>query len=535
MNAFGFPILSLICYIPLVSALAIIFLFRKEQHRQIMITAFVVSVINMLVSFLLLSRFDATTARTQYFENADWIPTLGARYQFGIDGISLLLILLTTILTAIAVLSSFSAITERVKEYYVSLLFLETGLLGVFMARDMFLFYIFWELVLVPMYFLIGIWGGGRRLYSAIKFFLYTLFGSLFLLLGILALYFLNASPDYGSGTYSFSVLDWYRMRIPFVYQFWIFLAFFIGFAIKVPMFPFHTWLPDAHTDAPTAGSVLLAGVLLKMGTYGFVRFNLPLFPDASNYFAPFMAALAIIGIIYGALVAMAQKDIKRLVAYSSVSHLGFVMLGLFALNSQGITGAILQMINHGVSTGALFLIVGIVYERRHTRMIDDFGGLLHVTPVFATIFAITMFSSIGLPGLNGFVGEFLILTGVFQYNYLYAAAAVVGIILGAAYMLWLYQRMMLGPLEKEENRRVSDVSPRELAYMLPLILFMFWIGIYPKPYLRLLEPAVAAIVQRVSGGVEAEPASAKGGPFRTIPANRPASGPGSPEAEPRP
>jgi|SRR5579863_3147877 len=498
-NDNGFPLLSLIAYTPLIGCILLLFL-KKEDHKKIMYTAFGVSIVDMFFSLLLLFGFDSSQAGMQFVERFSWIPTLGVDYHFGIDGISLLLILMTTILSAIVVASSFSAIHERVKEYYVSLLFLQAGMLGVFMSLDLFLFYIFWEVMLVPMYFLIGIWGGGRRLYSAIKFFLYTLFGSLFMLLAILTLYFLNRNPSYGTGVFTFDLLELYKMNLPlWPFQIWLFLAFFLGFAIKVPMFPFHTWLPDAHTDAPTAGSVLLAGVLLKMGTYGFVRFCLPLFPAGSHYFVPLIAVLAMTGIVYGGLVALAQKDIKRLVAYSSVSHLGFVMLGMFALNPQGITGSVLQMINHGISTGALFLIVGIIYERRHTRLIQDFGGLSQQMPIFAVFFAITMFSSIGLPGLNGFVGEFLILVGAFQYKKIYAAIALLGIILGAAYMLWLFQRVMFGPLDKPENRNLEDMNAREIAYMTPLILFMVWIGVYPKPFIRIMEPAVMGIVQKVN------------------------------------
>ena len=394
---------------------------------------------------------------------------------------------------------SFNAIHEMEKAYYSCLLFLETGMLGVFLALDFFLFYIFWEIMLVPMYFLIGIWGHGRKLYSAIKFFLYTLFGSVFMLLGILALYFFNSNGDYGTGELTFNIIELINnVRVPtepiFVglsSQDLIFLALFLGFAIKVPMFPFHTWLPDAHTDAPTAGSVVLAGVLLKMGTYGFVRFSLPLLPTASHNMVGFMATLAIIGILYGALVAMAQRDMKRLIAYSSVSHMGFLMLGIFALNPEGVTGGVIQMINHGISTGALFLLVGIIYERRHTREIAAFSGLATTVPIFAVFFAITMFSSIGLPGLNGFVGEFLILVGMFKTSVAYASFAVIGIILGAAYMLWLYQRTMFGEATTPENQTMKDMNFREIGYMLPLVVLMFWIGLYPRPYLNLMRPTV--------------------------------------------
>ncbi len=500
-NVYGFPILSLLAYLPLIGAIGILFL-KNDDKEMIMKSAFGVSIVTMLVSFMLIPGFDSTKAEMQFTEKHEWIPSLGVQYLFGIDGISLLLIVLTTIITSIAIVSSYTAIQERIKEYYVSILFLEMGMLAVFMCGDFFLFYIFWEIMLVPMYFLIGIWGGGRRLYSAIKFFLYTLFGSLFMLLGILALYFLNADPKYGTGQFTFNIETLSNINLPLhPYQYWIFICFFLGFAIKVPMFPFHTWLPDAHTDAPTAGSVILAGVLLKMGTYGFVRFCLPILPAASVYFVPLMSGLALVGIVYGALVALAQKDVKRLVAYSSVSHLGFVMLGIFALNTHGITGSVLQMINHGVSTGALFLIVGMIYERRHTRLISDFGGLSYRMPIYAAFFAVSMFSSMGLPGLNGFVGEFLILVGAFEANKVYAGIAVVGVVLGAAYSLWLFQRMMFGALDKPENQKVNDMNRREIAYMAPLVLFMFWIGLYPKPFIQVIEPAVAKILQRVDAG----------------------------------
>jgi len=450
--------------------------------------AFVVTLIDFLVGLPILFAFDSSTHQLQFVEKARWIEAIGVEYFLGVDGISLLLVFLTTLLGAIAVVCSFSVIEERQKEYYFSLLFLQTGMLGVFMAMDFFLFYVFWEVMLVPMYFLIGIWGGPRKLYAAIKFFLYTLFGSVVMLLAILALYFLHHAQ---TGVLTFSFLELLNTRIEYGHQLWLFLAFFLAFAIKVPMFPFHTWLPDAHVEAPTAASVILAGILLKMGTYGFVRFSLSLFPAASLTFVPLMVFLAIVGIVYGALVAMAQPDLKKLVAYSSVSHLGFVMLGIFTFTPEGVQGAILQMINHGLSTGALFLLVGMVYERRHTRMIADYGGLAKQMPVFATLFGITMFSSIGLPGLNGFIGEFLILIGAFKTSYIWAAFAVLGIVLGAAYMLWAYQRVMFGDLDKPENTQVSDCNAREIAYMVPIVLLMIWIGVYPKPYLRSMEASV--------------------------------------------
>ncbi|HSF33476.1 MAG TPA: NADH-quinone oxidoreductase subunit M [Candidatus Tectomicrobia bacterium] len=491
----GFPILSITLFIPLAGALFILFIFRREQVQAIKVTAFAVTLLDFVASLPILFAFDTRTHQFQFVEQASWIDAIGVEYFLGVDGISLLLVFLTTLLGAIAVICSFSAIEEREKEYYFSLLFLQTGMLGVFMALDFFLFYVFWEIMLVPMYFLIGIWGGPRKLYAAIKFFLYTLFGSVFMLLAILAIYFMHYAQ---TGVLTFNFLELLKTNIDPTDQIWLFLAFFLAFAIKVPMFPFHTWLPDAHVEAPTAGSVILAGVLLKMGTYGFVRFSLPLFPLASQTFIPLMAFLAIVGIIYGALVAMAQPDLKKLVAYSSVSHLGFVMLGIFTMTPEGVQGAILQMINHGLSTGALFLLVGMVYERRHTRMIADYGGLAKQMPVFATLFAITMFSSIGLPGLNGFIGEFLILVGAFKTSYVWAGFAVLGIILGAAYMLWAFQRVMFGELDKPENARISDCNGREVAYMVPIIILMIWIGVYPRPYLRSMEASVTYWLNQV-------------------------------------
>ncbi len=489
--------LSFLCYLPLAGALIILF-FNREWHKPIRLFAFLVSLSAFVVSLFLIPPFRLDYSGMQWVEKHPWIEAIGVSYFLGVDGVSLPLVLLTTFLSAIAVLSSFTAIKERQKEYYVSLLFLETGMLGVFMALDLFLFYIFWEVMLVPMYFLIGVWGHERRLYAAIKFFLYTLFGSVLMLLGILALYFLSANPAYGTGGGTFDFLQLTHLSLPIQIQLWLFTAFFFAFAIKVPMFPFHTWLPDAHVEAPTAGSVLLAGVLLKMGTYGFMRFGLLLFPEASRKAAPLMVTLAIIGIIYGAFVAMAQTDMKKLIAYSSVSHLGFVMLGIFSLTPQGLSGALLQMINHGISTGALFLIVGMLYERRHTHLISEFGGLSHRMPVFATFFAITMFSSIGLPGLNGFIGEFLILLGAFRARFLYAALAVSGIVLGAAYMLWLYQRTMFGECDNPKNRSIPDCGMREICYMIPLVLLMFWIGLYPKPFLHISEATLQHVHQLV-------------------------------------
>ncbi|MBI3329584.1 MAG: NADH-quinone oxidoreductase subunit M [Nitrospinae bacterium] len=496
----GFPILSLTLFLPLAGGLITLF-FPRERVQLIKHFALGVMLLDVLVSLPILFAFTATHP-FQFVEKYTWIEAIGVEYFLGVDGISLLLVFLTILLGPIAVACSFTAIEEHEKEYYFSLLFLQTGMLGVFMALDFFLFYVFWELMLVPMYFLIGIWGGPRKLYAAIKFFLYTLFGSVVMLLAILAIYFLHYDQTLaqtGKGVLTINFLDLLNTQIAPSHQVWLFLAFFLAFAIKVPMFPFHTWLPDAHVEAPTAGSVILAGILLKMGTYGFVRFSLTLFPSASQTFVPMMVFLAIVGIIYGALVAMAQPDLKKLVAYSSVSHLGFVMLGIFTFTPEGLQGAILQMINHGLSTGALFLIVGMVYERRHTRMIADYGGLAKQMPVFAVLFGITMFSSIGLPGLNGFIGEFLILVGAFKTNYIWGAFAVLGIILGAAYMLWAYQRVMFGELDKPENARVSDCNAREVAYMVPIILLMLWIGVYPKPYLKSMEASVNYWLRQVN------------------------------------
>jgi NADH-quinone oxidoreductase subunit M len=488
-------ILSIILFTPLAGAVALLFV-NKGQANTIRWIANAFALAGFLASVPLWFWFEPERAGWQLVERANWIPSIGASYFLGVDGFAVLLILLTTLMGFIAVLSSWTAIAERVKEYYIFLLVLQTGMLGAFVSLDFLLFFLFWEVMLVPMYFLIGIWGGGRRLYSAIKFFLYTLVGSVVMLLGILALYFYYHSV---TGVYTFDITEFHRMSVPPDLQNWVFLAFFLGFAIKVPMFPFHTWLPDAHTDAPTAGSVILAAVLLKMGTYGFIRFSLPILPEASRYFVPMVVGLSLVGIIYGALVALAQTDWKRLVAYSSVSHMGMVMLGMFALTPVGLAGSIIQQINHGISTGALFLIVGIVYERRHTREISEYGGLSKAMPVYAAVFGIMTMSSIGLPALNGFIGELLILVGVFVRSRWWAAVAAVGIILGAAYMLWLFQRTMFGKLDDPRNQALKDLDVREFATFAPLIVLAFWIGLYPAPFLRRLETSVAHVMARVS------------------------------------
>jgi NADH-quinone oxidoreductase subunit M len=487
--------LSIVLFVPLAGALLLL-LVPKQNENAIRWIANLVAFIGFVVSVPLWFWYRPDGATFQFVERAPWIPSIGAEYFLGIDGLSALLVLLTTMMGSIAVLSSWTAITERLKEYYIFLLVLQTGMLGAFMSLDFLLFFLFWEVMLVPMYFLIGIWGSANRLYSAIKFFLYTLVGSVVMLLGILALYFYNHAQ---TGVYMFDVTQFHKLAIPYDLQWWVFLAFFLGFAIKVPMFPFHTWLPDAHTDAPTAGSVILAAVLLKMGTYGFLRFSLPILPDASKHFVPMMVVLSIIGIVYGALVAMAQKDWKRLVAYSSVSHMAMVMLGMFALNPVGVTGSIVQQLNHGISTGALFLIVGIVYERRHTREISEYGGLSKVMPVYAAVFLIMTMSSIGLPALNGFIGEFLILQGVFVANKAWAAFAASGVVLGAAYMLYLYQRTMFGKVENPKNERLLDLSHREFATFAPLIVLAVWMGLYPSPFLERLDPSVQHVIARVS------------------------------------
>ena len=508
MDYFREHILTIVAFWPL-AGMIVLMLFNKENKTLIRWWANFVMIVGFVISIPLWVWFDRDTAdQMQFVQNIPWIQTIGANYHVGIDGISLLLVMLTTLLGPLAVLSSWEAIHDRVKEYYVFMLMLQAGMLGVFVSLDFFLFYVFWEVMLVPMYFIIGVWGGPRKLYAAIKFFLYTLFGSVLLLLGILALYFIypnlaaqhpEVAGRFGTGS-TFDVLAFQAVAsyLPFTYQYWIFLAFFVGFAIKVPMFPFHTWLPDAHVEAPTAGSVILAAVLLKMGTYGFLRFSLPILPDGTKYFVPFMIGLSIIAIIYGALVAMMQPDMKKLVAYSSVSHMGFVTLGMFALNPNGLNGSIIQQINHGISTGALFLIVGIIYERRHTREIAQFGGLSNVMPMYAVVFLIMTLSSIGLPVLNGFIGEFTIIMGALQQNLWWAVAAGAGIVLGAAYMLWLYQRTMLGKIENPANEKLIDMNLRELATLVPLIIVAFWIGLYPAPFFRVLDKPVNNLVLKV-------------------------------------
>ncbi len=488
--------LILVTFFPLVGVLIIAFL-KQEQKNAARWVALITSLITFGLSLWMLAQFDSSDPQLQMVVNLPWIQVAGWNISFylGIDGLSILLVLLTTFLAPLAILSTWTAVEDRVKDFMMFFLLLEVGMLGVFLAQDLFLFYIFWEFTLVPMYFLIGIWGGQRRMYAAIKFFLYTMAGSILMLLAILWL-------GINQGTFTLPDLM-AKGGIPADLQLWLFLAFAAAFAIKVPMWPLHSWLPDAHVEAPTAGSVILAGILLKLGTYGFLRFNLGLFPQAAVQAAPWIAVLAVIGILYGAMVSYAQKDVKKLVAYSSVSHLGFVMLGLFALNSQGIQGGILQMVNHGISTGALFLIVGMIYERRHTRDIDAFGGLWKVMPVYAVLTLIVALSSMGLPGLNGFVGEFTILLGAWGAgapggalgSYWFAGLAALGVILAAVYILFMFQKMFLGPVTKDENRSLKDINWREIAILIPLIVLIFWIGLYPKPFFDLMAPAVDNLV----------------------------------------
>jgi NADH-quinone oxidoreductase subunit M len=496
-----FGLLSLILFIPVAGAAAVAFT-PGRNPALLKVVGLIASTVAFVASVWLFLVFDGSRGDMQFIEKMEWIPTLHVSYHLGIDGISLLLIVLTTFLTPIALLASWDSIGTRLKGFVSLMLLLEAGTLGVFMALDLFLFYVFWEFMLIPMYFIIGIWGGQERIYAAVKFFLYTMAGSLLMLVAMIWL------ASYGTfapgGAFTTDLLALYRVApfIPAGIQTWLFLAFTLSFAIKVPIFPLHTWLPDAHVQAPTAGSVILAGVLLKMGTYGLIRFCLPLFPYATLTYLPYIAGLGVVGIIYGALVSMVQPDIKKLVAYSSVSHLGFVVLGIFAITEEGMQGSVIQMINHGLSTGALFLLVGMIYDRRHTRLIKDYGGLAKSMPVYATLFMVIMLSSAGLPGLNGFVGEFLILLGSFRSAILgtpwFAIIAATGVILAAVYLLWSYQRIFFGKIEHEENKSLRDLNVREVAVLLPVLVFVVWIGVYPQTFLGKSAQSAKVAVQRV-------------------------------------
>lgn len=487
-------ILSILIFFPLVAALFILIFFKGGKST--MWAAFVASVIEFIITMPLMTNFDQANPGMQFMENMNWVPGLGIHYSVGVDGISVLMIFLTTLLSAIAILGSFTYIQKRQKEFYISMLVLETGMVGTFLAMDFFLFYVFWEAMLIPMYLIIGVWGGKRRIYAAVKFFLYTFAGSVLMMIAIVALYFKHGSI---TGDYTFDILKITAQHASYStgFQMLVFGAFFLGFAIKVPMFPVHTWLPDAHVEAPTAGSVILAGVLLKMGTYGMLRFCLPMTPVASIKLMPFVAIMSVIAIIYGALVAMVQKDIKKLVAYSSVSHMGFVTLGIYALNQSGIEGGILQMFNHGIITGALFLLIGLIYERTHTREIVDYGGIAKSVPLFATIFLIFTMGSIGLPSMGAFIGEFLVLVGAFQAFSDWAILAAIGVIFSAVYMLWVYQRAFYQTLNPKWEK-LKDMNLREVIYLFPLLVIVFWVGMYPETFTNYMHASVQQLVEHM-------------------------------------
>ncbi len=509
MGIFDEYLLSLITFLPLLVGVMLLATASIGMPPVLWrVAGLAATTLTFLLSLRLFAIFDPTQTGFQFIEYLPWLPEYGVQYFVGIDGISLVLVVLTTFLMPVVLLASWNDIKRSEKSYVFFMLFLETGMLGAFVSLNLFQFYVFWELMLIPMYFIIGIWGGPRRVYAAVKFFLFTMFGSLLMLVSMLVVYYLAYSQ---TGVLNFDLVAPPWSEAPALLdtvipttglwwqtQFWLFAAFALAFAIKVPMVPLHTWLPDAHVEAPTAGSVVLAGVLLKMGTYGFLRFGLPLFPDAALTFTPLIVALSVTGIVYGSLVAMVQQDIKKLVAYSSVAHLGFVMLGMFAFNVQGVNGSVLQMVNHGLSTGALFLLVGMLYERRHTRMIEQFGGVARPMPVFACFFGIVTMSSIGLPMLNGFVGEFLILVGSFLVHPWATAVATSGVVLAAAYMLWMFRRVMFGPVEHEENRKLIDLGLREKVVLVAITIPIFWIGIYPDTFLRRIEPSVIELLRQV-------------------------------------
>jgi len=526
------PLLTPVVFLPAVGAMIIAMLpaSAKGLHKGM---AFVWTLGVFLFSLLLWVGFNPDIASYQFEEKALWIDSLNIYYHLGVDGISLFLVLLTTLLMPIVIAAGFSGVTDRIKEYMIHMLIIETGMLGALLAIDVFLFYIFWEIMLIPMYFLIGVWGGTRRIYATLKFVLFTMFGSLLMLVAFLYLYF---KYQLHFDVYSTDLPDLIKLvpHLSLSEQMWLFGGFALAFGIKVPMWPFHTWLPDAHTEAPTGGSVILAGVMLKMGGYGFLRFAIPLFPLAMHHLAPVLAVLAVIGIVYGALVCIVQPDMKRLIAYSSVSHLGFIMLGVAAMSVRALEGSVYQMLNHGVSTGALFLLVGIIYERRHTREIKDYGGIAKVMPAYATLFMITALASIGLPGLNGFVGEFLILMGTFtspalNFGWLFTVIASTGVIFAAVYLLWMYQRVMFGPLDNEKNKDLKDLNPREWGYLMPLVILMFVMGIMPNIFLAPMEPSVKQLTFDYYDAVE------KAGGVIAIKHNEPQEQPEKPKPKPAP
>lgn len=496
--------LTLLVFLPTVFALVIAFWPQKSTARHL---ALGFSVIQFLLSLAMLQGFDSNTAALQMVEKTMWVERFGISYFLGIDGISLMLVMLTTFLTPIIVLASWKSIDEKIKGFHACLFVLQTAMLGSFLAMDAILFYVFWELSLIPMYFIVGIWGGTRRIYATIKFFIYTMAGSLLMLLAII--FMMNLTPEVTGGSMSASLLDLYKLRIPFIVgeffspQTLLFFAFALAFAIKVPMFPLHTWLPDAHVEAPTPGSVILAGVMLKMGTYGFLRWVIPMFPEATEHYGWVFIAAGIIGIVYGALVAMVQPDIKKLVAYSSVSHMGYIIVGIFTMNAYGLSGALYQMLNHGISTGALFILIGMIYERTHSREISKYGGLASAVPIFTIFFVIVTMSSIAVPLTNGFIGEFLILLGAYKYSPILAATSVTGVVLGAAYMLWMVKRVFFGPKgelilasEKDAHHSLLDLSVREVAVMVPLVLMIFWMGLFPNNFMNYSKSSIDNLIK---------------------------------------
>jgi len=508
-------ILSLLIFVPFLLSLPLIF-FKKENEKLIKSYSLIISLIPFAISVYLFLIFNPGTGDYQFVEKFKWINAINTQYFLGIDGISMLLILMSTFMFPLSILASWTSIKTNLKSFYFLLILLDVGLIGVFASLDLILFYIFWEVILIPMYFIIGMWGAEDRIYATIKFFLYTMFGSLLMLIGIIWLGFICIPYAGGEFTTDLTQLTTIAYRIPLDKQIYLFILFTLSFMIKVPLFPFHTWLPDAHVQAPTAGSVILAAVLLKMGTYGLIRFSLSLFPAAFVQLTPYIATLAVIGIIYGALVSIVQKDVKKLVAYSSVSHLGFIVLGTFAITDVALQGSVIQMINHGLSTGALFMIVGILYERRHTKAIAEFGGIMRVMPVFSVIFTIVVLSSIGLPGLNGFVGEFLILLGSFYSSNLgthsYSIISTIAVVLAAVYLLWMFQRVMLGPVDKEENKTLKDLNAREIFSFVPIIILIVWIGVYPNTFLSKSEKSVKKIIENFQENKEKIKDSAESG-----------------------